>query len=164
MTAQQDDNRISYTRFNQTGADVAGALRALGQAVAASGLDQALTELIKVRASQLNGCAFCLQYHLNLARQLEMPPVKLDLVASWRDAGVYTAREMAALAWTEALTLMAARPVDEAVHAELQAHFNTDEIVFLTSAIANINAWNRIAGALRFAPPIPAANARRAEA
>ncbi len=69
-----------------------------------SGLDKALTELIKIRASQINGCAFCVQFHLNLARKAGVPQTKLDLVAVWRDAGVFTAREMAALAWTEALT------------------------------------------------------------
>lgn len=150
--------RLDYAIFNQLAPAVGAALRALGQAVDDSGLDKSLTELLKLRASQLNGCAFCLQYHLNLARALPQPPApaKLDLLATWRDAHVYTARERAALAWTEALTLMAGQHVDNAVYQELQRHFNTTEIAFLTAAVANINAWNRIAGALRFTAPVPA--------
>ncbi|MBA5688012.1 carboxymuconolactone decarboxylase family protein [Rugamonas apoptosis] len=150
--------RLDYASFSQLAPAAGAALRALGQAVDDSGLDKSLTELLKLRASQLNGCAFCLQYHLNLARALPQPPApaKLDLLATWRDAHVYTARERAALAWTEALTLMAGHHVDDAVHQELERHFNTAEIAFLTAAVANINAWNRIAGALRFTAPVPA--------
>lgn len=131
------------------------ALLALGRAVADSGLDPQLTELLKVRVSQINGCAFCLQYHLNLARKLGVPATKLDLVATWAEAGIHSARECAALAWAEALTRMATRTVEDADHAALREHFSEPEVAHLTAAIANINAWNRIAGALRFAPPIP---------
>ena len=148
--------RLDYASFNQLAPDVGAALRALGKAVDDAGLDKSLTELVKLRASQLNGCAFCLQFHLNLARALPLAPAKLDLLARWRDAPVYTARERAALAWTEALTLMAGQHVDDAVYAQLQRHFDSAEIVFLSAAIANINAWNRLAGALRFTPPVPA--------
>ncbi|MBA5608295.1 carboxymuconolactone decarboxylase family protein [Duganella sp. FT3S] len=150
--------RLDYATFNQLAPAAGAALRALGAAVDESGLEKSLTELIKVRASQLNGCAFCLQFHLNLARALPQPvaPAKLDLLATWRDAHVYTARERAALAWTEALTLMAGQHVDDAVFAPLQDHFSTPEIAFLSAAVANINAWNRIAGALRFTAPVPA--------
>jgi alkylhydroperoxidase family enzyme len=84
---------------------------------------------------------------------------KLDLVAVWREAGVFSPREQAALAWTEALTFMAANEVSEGVYAQLQAQFSEREIVFLTAAIGAINVWNRIAGALRFAPPPAAAAA-----
>lgn len=150
--------RLDYASFNQLAPAAGAALRALGQAVDDSGLEKSLTELIKLRASQLNGCAFCLQFHLNLARALPQPPApaKLDLLATWRDAHVYTERERTALAWTEALTLMAGQHVDDAVFARLQRHFNTGEIAFLSAAVANINAWNRIAGALRFTAPVPA--------
>lgn len=148
--------RLDYASFNQLAPAAGAALRALGQAVDDSGLEKSLTELIKLRASQLNGCAFCLQFHLNLARALPLPPAKLDLLATWRDAHVYTERERAALAWTEALTLMAGQHVDDAVFAQLQCHFSAGEIAFLSAAVANINAWNRIAGALRFTAPVPA--------
>jgi AhpD family alkylhydroperoxidase len=124
--------------------------------VADSGLDKQLTELIKIRVSQINGCAFCLQYHLNLARKLGTPVAKVDLVATWAEASIFSARERAALAWAETLTTMATRPVGDAGFDELLLHFTMQEAAHLTASIGQINAWNRIAGGLRFAPPIPA--------
>lgn len=111
---------------------------------------------MKLRASQLNGCAFCLQLHLNQARKLALSPAKIDLVAVWREAGVFSDRERAALMWTESLTLMARQTIPDAAYAEVQAAFTVSELAHLTSAVAAINTWNRIAGALQFAPPIPA--------
>lgn len=146
--------RIDRSCYDQTAPAVIAALYALGKAVDDSGLDKSLTELIKVRASQINGCAFCVQYHLNVARKLEVSPAKLDLVAAWRDAGVFSARERSALAWTEALTLMAGNSVSDAVYVALQGQFSEPEIAFLTAAVGAINVWNRIAGALHFAPPV----------
>lgn len=145
---------IDMPEFERVAPEVLAALGALGKAVDNSGLDKSLTELLKVRASQLNGCAFCLQYHLNYARRLKVTPAKLDLVATWREVGLFSARERAALAWTEALTLMPLRPAPDADYVQLHALFSQTEIAFLTSAIGAINAWNRIAGALRFSPPI----------
>lgn len=155
MTPPDHRPRISWNDFDRSAPAVTVALRALGQAVDDSGLDKSLTELIKLRASQINGCAYCIQYHLNLARRVGVVPAKLDLVAAWREAGIYGARERAALAWAEALTRMAERHICDAVYTELQAQFSETEIAFLTSAIGTINAWNRIAGALQFAPPVP---------
>lgn len=155
MTPPDHRPRISWNDFDRAAPAVTVALRALGQAVDDSGLDKSLTELIKLRASQINGCAYCIQYHLNLARRVGVVPAKLDLVAAWREAGIYGARERAALAWAEALTRMAERHICDAVYTELQAQFSETEIAFLTSAIGAINAWNRIAGALQFAPPVP---------
>ena len=155
MTPPDHRPRISWNDFDRSAPAVTVALRALGQAVDDSGLDKSLTELIKLRASQINGCAYCIQYHLNLARRVGVVPAKLDLVAAWREAGIYGARERAALAWAEALTRMAERHICDAVYTELQAQFSETEIAFLTSAIGAINAWNRIAGALQFAPPVP---------
>lgn len=147
--------RSDFPDFERAAPAVVAALRLLGKAVDDSGLDKPLTELLKLRASQLNGCAFCLQFHLNLARKLGLAPAKIDLLATWREAGVFSARERAALAWTEALTLMAQQPVADAAYAALQAKFSGPEIAFLTAAVGAINAWNRIAGALQFSPPIP---------
>lgn len=147
--------RSDWLPFEQTAPDVVAALKMLGKAVDDSGLDKQLTELLKLRASQLNGCAFCLQFHLNLARKLGLASAKIDLLATWRDAGVFSARERAALAWTEALTSMAQMHVADALYVELQAAFSESEIAFLTAAVGAINAWNRIAGALQFSPPIP---------
>lgn len=154
-TSPDHPPRIDWNDFARTAPAVAVVLRDLGQAVDDAGLDKSLTELIKLRTSQINGCAYCIQYHLNVARRLGVAPAKFDLVAAWRDAGIYSARECAALAWTEALTLMAGRHIADAVYTELQAQFSETEIAFLTTAIGAINAWNRIAGALRFAPPVP---------
>ncbi len=155
ITSPDHPPRIKWNDFARTAPAVAASLRDLGQAVDDSGLDKSLTELIKLRASQINGCAYCIQYHLNVARRLGVVPAKIDLVAAWRDAGIYSARECAALAWTEVLTLMAGRHIADAVYTELQAQFSETEIAFLTSAIGAINIWNRIAGAFRFAPPVP---------
>ena len=152
--------RMDYAAFTETAGGAAAALQALGKAVDASGLDKTLTELVKLRASQINGCAFCVQFHLNLARKLGVAPVKLDLAAVWRDAPVFTPRERAALAWTEALTGLAratGHGVEDHEYDAVRAQFSAAEVAFLTAAIANIQAWNRIAVALRFAPQVPAA-------
>jgi AhpD family alkylhydroperoxidase len=139
--------------YMATAPGVVSALRALGAAVDESGLDKGLTELIKIRVSQLNGCAFCLQYHLNLARRHGVAADKLDQVAAWPDAPVFTPRERAALAWSEALTRMGQAHVEDALHAQLCAEFDAAEVAHLTASIGAINAWNRIAGGLRFTPP-----------
>ena len=153
MKAFNHAPRIDRSRYDRTAPAVVAALRALGKAVDDSGLDKSLTELVELRASQINGCAFCVQYRLNVARGLGVAPVKLDLLAAWREAGVFSARERAALAWAEALTLMSGNTVSDAVYAELQEQFSEPEIAFLTAAVGAINVWNRIAGALHFAPP-----------
>ena len=153
--------RMDYTEFVATAVGVPAALQALSKAVDASGLEKPLTELIKVRASQINGCAFCVQFHLNLSRKLGVASSKLDLVAVWRDTpAVFTPRERAALAWTEALTTLA-RAADHGVedheYDAVLEHFSRTEVAFLTAAVANIQAWNRIAVAMRFVPQVPAA-------
>jgi len=145
--------RIDWAAFETHAGGVVSALRDYSRAVDASGLDKGLVELLKLRASQINGCAFCLQFHLNLARKLGLPQRQLDQLAAWRDSHAFSARERAALAWTEALTRMAAAPVEGSLYADLQAQFSEGEIANLTAAIAAINAWNRIAGTLRFTPP-----------
>ena len=150
---------MTYEGLARLAPDVQAALRAMTKAVDESGLDKDLTELVKVRASQLNGCAFCLQFHLTLARRLGVPAAKLDLAAAWRDAGVFSAREMAALAYVEALTRLADHEVMLAAQDNVLQHFSADEARFLTIAIATINAWNRLGVALAFPPPIPQAEA-----
>jgi AhpD family alkylhydroperoxidase len=110
--------------------------------------------LVKIRASQINGCAFCLQLHLNRARALGVAAAKLDLVAVWRDAGEFSEREAAALAWSEALTGHAGEAERDEAWTAVRERFSEAHAVALTVAIAGINAWNRIAGPLRFAPPV----------
>lgn len=149
--------RLTYEAFAKAAPEVQAALRALGKAVDESGLEKPLTELIKVRASQINGCAFCLQMHLDLARKLGVAAAKLDLVAVWREAGDrFDAREKAALAWTETLTRLTPESAADADYAALRAQFGEDEALFLTVAIGVINQWNRLGVALRFAPPAAA--------
>jgi AhpD family alkylhydroperoxidase len=148
--------RIDWTAYARLAPDVVAALAALGKAVDDSGLEKGLTELLKVRASQLNGCAFCLQYHLNQARKEAIAGPKLDLLATWRDTAIFSNRERAALAWTEALTGMNQAHIPEHLYRETCEAFEPAEVAHLTASVAAINAWNRIAGALRFTPPIPA--------
>lgn len=147
--------RIAYETFVRDAAPVAAALSAMSKAVDASGLEKPLTELLKIRASQINGCAFCIQYHLNIAREKAVSRVKLDLVAAWHEAPEYfSERERAALAYTEALTARLHDGVSDALYEDVARQFPGEQMAFLTAAVANINAWNRIAVALRFAPPV----------
>ena len=154
-TVEVTEARMELADFDKAAPEARAALSALSKAVGDSGLDKGLTELIKIRASQINGCAFCVQFHLNLARKQRVPQTKLDLVPVWREAGVFTKREMAALAWTEALTGIGPEGVADEAYAAVKAEFEESELVFLTTAVASINAWNRIAMAYRFTPPVP---------
>jgi len=147
--------RIAYETFVRDAAPVAAALSAMSKAVDAAGLEKPLTELLKMRASQINGCAFCIQYHLNIAREKAVPRAKLDLVAAWHEAPEYfSERERAALAYTEALSAKLHEGVSDALYEKVAQQFPGEQMAFLTAAVANINAWNRIAVALRFAPPV----------
>jgi AhpD family alkylhydroperoxidase len=149
------DARMEFAGFSKTAAGVTAALSAISKSVDDSGLEKTLTELVKIRASQVNGCAFCLQFHLNAARKAKVSQTKLDLVAVWRDTGVFSAREMAALKWTEVLTHVTPAGVTDDSYEDARSEFAEGELAFLTAAIASINAWNRIAMAYRFTPPIP---------
>jgi len=153
--AESTNPRIDYKSFRDTVPEFATSMAAITHALKNSGIEPELRELIKIRASQLNGCAFCVQFHLNDARKINVPAAKLDLLATWREAGIFSPRECAALEWTERITLLAHHHIDDASYAALQEQFNPREIGFLTVAIAQINAWNRVAAPLRFTPPIP---------
>ncbi len=133
------------------------AIRALGESAEQAGLDPGLLELVRLRASQINGCAFCVQYHINLALGYGVPRRKLDLVAVWEEAGIFDEREMAALSWAETLTLLAETHAPDAAYDAARAVFDDRELASLTVAIATINVWNRISVAYRFPPP-PAAS------
>lgn len=145
--------RMEYQQFTRTAPAVYAALAALGKAVSDSGLDLALVELVKLRVSQINGCAFCLQFHLNIIRKHDVDPRKLDLLAAWRDAGMFSEREQAALGWAEALTNLSGHGADDAVYARVREHFSEQELAFLSTSVASINFWNRIAVGYRFTPP-----------
>jgi AhpD family alkylhydroperoxidase len=148
--------RVSYEDFRSLAPRAYAALVGLGKTSHDAGLDDDLAEIVKIRASQINGCAFCLQLHLNRARALGVAAAKLDLLAVWRDAGLFCEREAAALAWTEALTRLEGEAAQDEAWAKLREHFSEAHAVALTVAIGVINNWNRIAGSLRFAPLVEA--------
>lgn len=116
------------------------------------GLEYALVELVKTRASQLNGCAYCLDMHTKDARAAGETEQRLHTLVAWRETPFYSDRERAALAWTEAVTLIAQGPVDDALFTDLKQHFSEKEIADLTLAIVAINGWNRFA--VSFRPPV----------
>jgi len=147
--------RIGWQEYQKLAPEAYAALTALSKAVSASGLEADLIEMLKIRASQINGCAFCTQYHLNAARKLNVPVEKLDLLIVWRDAGIFSEREQAALAWTEKLTRVAIDHISDDDYAAVAMYFSPAELAALTTAIGLINSWNRIAGPLGFPPPIP---------
>ena len=159
-TTEAIDDRIDWKAFQEIAPEFATGMAAITHALKKSSIEPDLRELIKIRASQINGCAFCVQYHLNDARKLNIPAAKLDLLATWRDAGIFSARECAALDWTERLTRIAQQHIDDQAFAALKAHFTEREIALLTVAVSQINAWNRVAAPLRFTPPIPQASTR----
>jgi AhpD family alkylhydroperoxidase len=144
--------RKEYGDFQKLAPDAYQIVQSLGKVAAAAGLDRELLELVKLRASQINGCAFCVQYHLLEAERLGAAADKLNLVVVWREAPQFSTRERAALAWTEALTLLPNGVSDE-VYAEASQEFSEKELTYLTSAIASINAWNRFGAAYRWTPP-----------
>ena len=115
-----------------------------GKAVLQSGLELRLTELVKIRASQINGCAFCLHMHTADARNHGETEERLYLLDAWRDSPLYSARERAALEWTEALTLLTETHAPDDAYRALQAEFTPEEQVALTLMIVAINGWNRI--------------------
>jgi AhpD family alkylhydroperoxidase len=144
--------RKEYRDFMSLTPDAYEAVLALGQVAGKAGMDKQLLELIKLRASQINGCAFCVQYHILEGEKLGVPTDKLNLVVVWREAPQFSQRERAALAWTEALTLLS-DGVSDAVYAEASAEFSEKELAYLTSAVASINVWNRFGAAFRWTPP-----------
>jgi AhpD family alkylhydroperoxidase len=143
--------RSEYTDFRSLAPELYEAILALSQQAAKAGLDKQLLELVKIRASQINGCAFCVQHHVLLAEKLGLAADKINLVVVWREAPQFTPRERAALAFTEALTRLEGGVSDE-VYAQARAEFSETELVFLTSAIGVINLWNRYGVAFRWTP------------
>jgi AhpD family alkylhydroperoxidase len=143
----------------RTAPDAINALITLERYVEASGLEKALLNLIKTRASQVNSCAFCIDMHTHDARLRGETEERLYQLDAWRESPLYSARERAALAWTEAVTLVATTHVPDAVYDEAHKQFSEDELVKLTVAIAAINAWNRMGISFR---AVPAARKTRA--
>jgi AhpD family alkylhydroperoxidase len=144
--------RKEYSDFQTLAPDAYESVLALGGLAAKAGIEKPLLELIKLRASQINGCAFCVQYHILQAERLGVTVDKLNLVVVWREAPQFSPRERAALAWTEALTLLTGGVSDE-VYDQARAEFSDKELTYLTSAVASINVWNRFGVAYRWTPP-----------
>lgn len=122
--------------------------------IANSGLEHSLLELVKIRASQLNGCAYCIHMHTRDARAQGESEERIYLLDAWRESPLYSPRERAALGWTEALTLVAQTHASDDAYAELKEHFGEEEQVKLTLMIGAINTWNRIAIGFRSVHPV----------
>jgi AhpD family alkylhydroperoxidase len=131
--------------FYKASPDAAKAMLALEAAVKARGLEPGLLELVKLRASQINGCAYCVDLHSRDASRQGESERRLHAVAVWREAPFFSERERAALAWTEALTRIAETRAPDADYAWLSSQFDERERVDLTLAINAINSWNRLA-------------------
>lgn len=125
---------------------------ALEKYIHSIGFDERLIELVKLRASQVNGCAFCVDMHARKLRELDEPNERIDAVVAWSEGPFFNERERAALAWTEAVTLLSRDHVPDAVFELARAQFDEAELVNLTIVIATINVWNRIAVPFRTVP------------
>ncbi len=141
-------------RFNYAKAapGVYDAMDALDQYLAGSAIEEPLLHLVRLRASQLNGCAYCIDMHWKDLRALGDTEQRLASLDAWRECPYYTDRERAALAWTEAVTFVSAGHVPDAAHEEARRHLNERELSDLTLAVATINAWNRLSIAARLTP------------
>ena len=126
-----------------------GAIMGLERYVRECGLEEGLIELIKIRASQINGCAYCLDLHTKHAMAIGEDPQRLHVLAAWREADFYNARERAALAWCESLTRLPDTGAADADFEWASAQFSPQELVALTTAIVTINGWNRFAVGFR---------------
>lgn len=141
--------RLNYAKAFPEGIQ---ALLALGKAVSAGGLEPSLLELVKIRASQMNRCAFCIDLHTKDARAAGETEQRIYALSAWRETPFFTPRERAALAWTEAITNIQDGYASDDAYEEVRPAFNEAELVELTLAIVYINAWNRIAIGFRAEP------------
>lgn len=116
------------------------------------GLEERLIELVKLRASQMNGCAFCVDMHARRLRELGEPNERIDAVAAWSEGPFFDERERAALAWTESVTLLSEDHVPDSLFEQVRAEFDEAELVHLTMVVATINVWNRLAVSFRAVP------------
>jgi AhpD family alkylhydroperoxidase len=143
------ESRIEFGNVNP---DALAAMYALEAYVQGSGIEPSLIYLVKVRASQLNGCAFCIDMHTKEARSKGESEQRLYLLDAWRESQFYTERERAALEWTEALTLISKNHVPDDVFERVRRHLSETELVNLSMALVAINGWNRLCIAFRAVP------------
>ena len=140
------ERRFDYQKFSP---EPVQAMRAIEKYIAGCGLDHKFVHLLKLRASQINGCAFCIDMHSIDAREAGETEQRLYALNAWRDTPFFSDRERAGLAWVEALTLVSESHVSDDVYDEARRHFSEKEIFDLTFIASTINAWNRIAVASR---------------
>jgi AhpD family alkylhydroperoxidase len=143
------EERIKYSERSP---EALRAMLELEKYVHSSGLERSLYELVKTRASQINGCAYCLDMHTKDARKEGETEQRLYALSAWRETSFYTDRERAALAWTEALTLISENDVPDSLYEATRNYFDEKEIISLTMAIIAINGWNRLAISFRTVP------------
>jgi AhpD family alkylhydroperoxidase len=141
--------RLNYARAFPEGTQ---AVLNLEKVIRASGLEPSLLELVKIRASQLNGCAYCLDMHTQDARAQGETEQRIYALSAWRETPFFTPRERAALAWTEAITNIQQGHAPDTIYEEVRREFDEAQLVKLTLAITQINAWNRLAIAFRVEP------------
>jgi AhpD family alkylhydroperoxidase len=137
----------------QAAPEAMNAMLALETYVQQCGLEPILIDLVKTRASQINGCAYCIYMHTREARNRGETEERLYLLDAWHESSLYTDRERAALAWTDAVTRVAETHVPDAVYETVREQFAEDELVKLTLLVSTINAWNRLAISFRSAHP-----------
>jgi len=145
------DQRLDLTKVSPDGYK---AMLGVHSYVQNSGLSLGLLELVKMRVSQINGCAFCIAMHVPLARKHGISEDQLHLLAAWREAPIYSPKECAALAWAEALTRLTGGDVSNEVYIEMRQHFSEKEVADLSFAVAEINAWNRLMICTRTPPQL----------
>lgn len=141
--------RLNYAKIAP---DALKGMLEIEQYVNSSRLERSLYELVKTRASQINGCAYCLDMHTKDARKAGETEQRLYALSAWRETPFYTERERAALEWTESLTLISGNDVPDALYDSVRKHFNEAELVALTMSIVAINGWNRLAISFRTVP------------
>jgi AhpD family alkylhydroperoxidase len=139
--------RIDATNYITSG--LGRAMLTLQREVESSGLERSLLELVKIRASQINGCAYCIDMHTNDARAAGETEQRIYALDAWRETSFYTPRERAALEWVEAVTRVADTHVPDAVYDHVRKEFSESELVALTFATVAVNGWNRLAIAFR---------------
>jgi AhpD family alkylhydroperoxidase len=138
----------------QAAPDLMKAVLALSEASKASGIETSIKELVKIRASQINGCAFCLEMHTREARALGESEERIYLLNGWRESPLYNERERAALEWTESLTLLTQTHAGDDAYAAARKQFSDQELAELTVGIGLINLWNRIQVGFRAIHPV----------
>lgn len=139
--------------------EIMKAVSALNKAVDECGLEKGLLHLIKLRASQINGCSYCVEMHSREARRDGESEQRLYLVSAWKESPLFSERERAAFAWAEAVTKIADNDISDELYARTLEHFSEEELVKLSVAIGMINTWNRLCVPFHAIHPIPAVKA-----